>query len=397
MKTRPSAWLAIVLASAPLALPSCSVRFRSMDGYQFDFQGQQATRQQEGEIPWGIETVEVHNQFGAVHVEPTDGSPQWQWELTCWSTQAETAESYADVIELDVQQGQQTQSWVLTLPKAPAQGLRGVRSDLTLKVPASVRVAVCNSFGDTAIHDVDGSTVVESRHGNLDLAGLAGSVSATHAHGRLNAQEIRTAHLTNRHGAIAVSEVAGDLIVHNEHGEVVAEEVSGELEVANQHGRVIVSGVGGGADIQTAHASIEVTDVEGDALLRDRHGDISAQRIRGRLDAETQHGRIDLDVESPEVICRNKHGSIQLCLRNLELLSVRAETAHAHLRVRIPEYLSPVIEAETDFGKVRSEFPVLMAGTGPSSGSESGPEAPHIWLQNQHGNIDIEKVTDRND
>ena len=382
-----AAWVGAV---AMMTLTACSVRFGSTDGYQFDFQGETAVRQQDGPISPDIKTVEVNNHFGGVRVEATDESPTWAWELTCWSTDADKALLFADEVELTVIQQTDTQSWIVVLPTPPAAELRGVRSDLTLKVPASVQVVVSNRFGDTSINDVQGSAVVESRHGQVELVGVSGSVDVKNEHGAVHASGIGAAHLKNRHGAVAVNEASGDLMVNNQHGEVTVESALGQLEVDNQHGRVVVRGVVGSAEIRTTHASIDVADAQGDVLVRDRHGSITVRRVAGRLEMDNQHGSMDADVDSAEVVCRSEHGRITLCLRNPELRSVRAETSFAGLRLRIPEGTLPVIEADVEYGKVLSDFPVRMAGTGAGGTPELADGVPRITLRNRHGNIHIQ-------
>lgn len=382
----------VVCAAVIVALPGCSRQFTSTNGYQFDFKGETAVRQQDGQIPADIETVEVNNQFGGVRVEGTDQEDlSWTWELTCWASDADMAELLSDGTELNVSQQDGTQSWIVVLPEPPVPELRGVRSDLVLKVPASVKVLVSNSFGKSSINNVQGSAVVENRHGPVELVGVSGSVDVKNEHGAVHATGIGSAHLKNQHGEVKVLDAAGDLIVHNQHGKVTVEGVQGALEVNNEHGRVEVTGVVGRAEIGTTHSSIRVEDAQGDVLLRDRHGSITALRVAGRLEIENQHGSIEADVDSIDVVCKSQHGPISLSLRNPELRSVRAETSFAGLTLRLPQLLAPVIEADAPHGKVKSDFPVLMANTGANGVEQADGIEARVVLRNSHGDIRIEK------
>jgi hypothetical protein len=378
-----------------IVLPACSVRFPSTDGYQFDFQGETAVRQLDGQVPADIDTVEVNNQFGDVTIEATDDEPAWSWELTCWSKDSATAEVLADAVELKVDQQGGRQSWIVVLPQAPVPELRGVRSHLVLRLPASVKAIVTNSFGDTSIQGVQERGVVESRHGSVELVDVAGSLDVTNQHGTIRASRIGAAHLNNRHGKITVHEATGNLVIHHRHGEVIVEQVLGHLEVAGEHGSVSVRGVTGPATIRAAFAPIHVEDAQETVSLTNRHGGITVRRVAGRLEMVNEHGSIAADVESPEVLCECEHGAIDLCLRNPQFRQVEAETAFADLTVRLTAQSSPHIEAEVKFGKVRSDFPVLMAGA--DSGERPDPEASEaidgrIMLRNRHGDIRVEKL-----
>ena len=390
MKLIPHAACTALLGVAVCVVPSCSLNVNSLEGYGFDFRGPTATRTQQGDILGHVKTVEVNNRFGKVHVEPVEDSFGWRWELTCWSDAVEQAERFASQIQLNVQQRGDVQTWIVTLPQPPVPQLRGVRSDLTLQVPASVQVVVSNGFGDTTIQGVEGSVVTETRHGQVELADLAGSVNATHSFGQLQASRIHRAHLVNSHGQVNVREAAGDLIIHNQFGEVTATDVLGQLEIVNAHGQVSVGNVGGRAEIRGAFAPIQLSGAQSDVLLHNKHGQVTVRQVRGRLEIENAFGGIDADVESAEVICKCKHGSILLRLRNPQLRLVQAETAFANLDLQIPERLSPAIQSDVKFGQVHSDVPVRLVE---SVDSERGlsSEAPRIIVKNQHGDIHIKQ------
>jgi hypothetical protein len=65
------------------------------------------------------------------------------------------------------------------------------------------------------------------------------------------------------------------------------------------------------------------------------------------------------------------------------------------LELRLPAGAKPAIQAQTSFGKIESDFPVLMKALGqdPFAGVDAG--IPRITLQNQNGAIRVlgEKLT----
>lgn len=374
-----------------VSLVGCSYRLTSLDGYEFDWHGETAGRQEEGDVVVDVRQIEIKNRFGSVAVEVAEGEPSWSWELTCWSSTKEMAETFVAETRLQIMQDADTQTWEVVLPEPPQADLRGVRSDLVLRVPASVHVKVDNSFGNTAVHDIQGGTIANSRHGNLEFMNLAKSLEATSEHGSIKAERIPAARLKNRHGVIDVSEVAGGLEIHNEHGKVTVARVLGELLVECQHGDVVASEIAEQTQISTSHASIQLEDADGDVILHNRHGSVTALRVGGKIVADNQHGPIDLNVESAEVVCTNQHGRINLRLHNRELHRVIAETSHSELRVLVPESISPIVKAHTDHGKIESDIPIVPTGTGGDDFESTRVDTPRVSLKNRHGNIFVRK------
>lgn len=380
----------VLFLAGILVLPSCS-RMGSVGGYQFDRRGETATRNDKGEIPPGVQHIKVNNQFGDVRIAIAEGPPQWSWELTCWANTQEGAEHFTRQIALQTDQEGGRSSWTLVLPQPPVPELRGVESNLTLSVPSSVHVDVANGFGDTEIRGVQGGATARCKHGQLQLSDLGGDVTAETSFKTLTAERIPGAKLANQHGAIHATEVGGDLDVDCQYGDVSVNGVSGNLRVDNAHGKVTGEKTAKRAEIRTSFAEIQLADVGGEVLLRNEHGSISARRLRGNVDAQGEFGGIDLDVDCAEVVCRNRHGSITLNLTGSNLRRVDAETSFADLSVNVLPSLKPKIQAQTSYGKVRSDLPVLMMETGAGNFEQSDPSVPRITLRNKHGDIRIKK------
>ena len=163
------------------------------------------------------------------------------------------------------------------------------------------------------------------------------------------------------------------------------------MRVDNAHGKVAGEKIAKRAEIRTSFAEIQLEDVGAEVLLRNEHGSISARRLRGNVNAQGEFGGIDLDVDCAEVVCRNRHGSIKLNLTNSNLRRVDAETSFADLSVHVLQSLKPKIQAQTSYGKVRSELPVYMMETGAVNFEQSDPSVPRITLQNRHGDIRIKR------
>jgi DUF4097 and DUF4098 domain-containing protein YvlB len=383
--------LSAILVAGIVSLPGCHDRRGTLsgDGYHFDRRGVRVVKQSNGKIGSQPEIVQIDNRFGRLRVEATDGPSQleWSWSLTVWAEEAPTASRLSGEIQMRIEQDGGRCRFTLELPPPPEPQLRGVESNLTLKVPPTVKVALANGFDRTEIRGVQGGTFARCRHGSLHLDRLGGSVDAATEFGDLHATQIPGAKLKDRHGDVRVRQVDGDLEVDSQHGVVDVEQVAGKLSVLNRHGDVTARKIAEQAEIETTFADIRLEDVAGEVLLQNEHGDISGKQLSGNIDATNRFGEIELRADSAEVICRNDHGRIHLTFSGDKLHRVEAQTSFGELRVKVPESVSPQVAAATSFGEIHSDLPVYMTDVGADAFRDLDPSTARMKLKNEHGNI----------
>jgi DUF4097 and DUF4098 domain-containing protein YvlB len=383
----------ILLTGITLMLTSCKQGRFSVNGYQFDRRGETANRHEQGPISADLRSLKVDNQFGHVRVAVADGDPHWTWNLTCWADSQETAREFTERITLRLDEEAGNGCWTLVLPPPPVPELRGVESNLSLAVPATMRVEVVNRHGDTEIQGVSGGTHARCQHGDLRLISLAGEIDVETSFGALRAEGLSGGRLANRHGSISALDTSGDLKVESRHGDVEIHCVLGGVTVDNAHGKVTAEQVAGPATITTSFAAIRVDDIGAEAILRNDHGDISGRQLGGNAQVKTAFGEIDLDVACPLLECTNRHGPIKLNLTGSAVRSVNAQTSFGDLRVTVPASCDPRIQAVTSFGEVRSDIP-LDAAEATAEQSPDMPEKLRMTLKNQHGDIRVERSAD---
>ncbi|MBN2473934.1 MAG: DUF4097 family beta strand repeat protein [Pirellulales bacterium] len=400
MKPAFHPWLHALILLSLLTLPCCNLQFpleATSGGYRFDRRGQTANRHEEGEISPEIEHILLTHQFGDIRIEATDDGPSWSWDLTCWASTQETAEHFAKQIQMQTDQQAGEGGWTLVLPEPPVPELRGVESNLTLHVPATVDVEVSNGFGQTEIVGVRGGTLVRCRHGKLHLANLGGELDAATSFASLSAEQIPGGKLANQHGSIRATDVGGDLHVESEFKDIEVRRVSGSLVARNAHGKITAEGVEQGADVRTSFNSIELGEVEGEVLVRNRHGDIFASDLHGNVDLENEYGDVELVIDAGEVRCRNRFGRVTLSLTGSQPAVVRAETAFDDIQVNVFGAAEPKIEARTKYGRIQSQYPVYTLDTGSDNFEGLPADTTRLTLVNKHGDIRIDKVKDAAD
>jgi hypothetical protein len=133
--------------------------------------------------------------------------------------------------------------------------------DIDLAMPATVRLDICNSFGDIEVTGIEGGSRLANRFGDIVL------------------RSCRDCEVVSRHGDVQVAEISGSLLVDNGYGNVYLDGVTELVRVDNRYGNV--SG----------------RALDGDVVLGNVLGNIDARGGRGRLTLVNRIGAVDAWVD----------------------------------------------------------------------------------------------------
>ncbi len=208
---------------------------------------------------------------------------------------------------------------------------------------------------------------------NIDLRVGAGRVEVEGAHGHI--------HLDSGSGAVALRGAGGAATLKTGNGDVDVDGFDGELTAASGNGRVRVAGLGGQATLRTANGRVEVRDSNGSVEAHNGNGDVALARVGGKSELHTAHGAIV--VESPRDLATRATtamGAIRVvdgAVRDLRLKShvgeVRCsaalaagrhelETSMGAIVLELPANIAARVDAQTAFGAVHSDFPLVRVG-----------------------------------
>lgn len=317
-------------------------------------EGESGQRSLEGAIPAEVTRLVIVNRFGEVSVVGGSDAPDWHWELTVWAETRALAEETLGRFECRSETDGNEARWELVFPDTDFDSPIGVESNIRIRAPIGVSVRTENQFGSTVLRDLRGDVTVRNSHAEVEIAGVGGAVDA-----------------------------------ETSFAEMQLSDIGGHLAAEGEHCRISVHRLAGNARIRTSFAPLVLEEVRGHAHLRNEHGTIDARQVRGDVNAEGSFGPIHIDTNAESVTCFAEHGSVSLVLRNPELRSVEAGTSFAELVVSLPAEVAPAIAADTTFGRVHSAFP--LAPGDPVERVENAPHRPRVWLENDHGDIRIER------
>jgi len=260
-----------LLLTTALCLTSCEIsvnRTSTQGGYTFDKVGEKLSRSESGALDGEVYSVAIDQMFGQVTVEATDGAPEFSWDLHCWGSTVEDAEMHLNEIRLEHTSPEGNHQFRLILPENTPPSLRGVESNLTVKIPANANVKVENRFGDSQVRGIRGSVTGSCQHCSVHLEDLEGIVDWKTSFDDLSASRISGGILRNSHGALHIDQVSGDLEVETSFDTANIKGVGGKLNATNKHAKLVISDITGPLDAQTSFALMSLTNIKGTATLQ---------------------------------------------------------------------------------------------------------------------------------
>ena len=385
----------LVLLVLPLLLVGCSGG--GWGRLSRERRGVDAERLESGAVPATLERLEVENRFGDLRVVVSEGgvAPGWEWRLTCWGDTLSEAEMLVKEIKLEARPDEEGIALALRLvvPESPPAALRGIESDLTVRVPPGTRVTAENRFGPSTFEGTRGGLLARCGHGSVDVREVRGELDVTNEFGSLSASGIDGGTVANRHGSVRVEDAGGDLSVSGSFGAIDVRRVSGGLVVRNEHAGVEAEEVRGAVDIETSFGRIVVEGAPLGAQLRNRHGSIEARGLAGSVDARTTFDSLTLAGDPREVDCENEHGAVNIALGEAPC-RVKARTSFGSLEVETPRDVTVRVEAEATFGSIDSELESgAVARDGNTQRLAGGDAAAPIQLDlaAEHGSVRLKR------
>jgi type 1 fimbria pilin len=301
-----------------------------VDGYTFNYRGEEVEASDEGIFSEGITELVVENKFGNLEIATAKGEAGWSWSKKVWGETPEMAEIFLDQVNLDVQTEGTTQTMKLVLPEHDPD-FNGVKSHLVLNVPVGIKAKLINGHGNVEASNLDGEFELENRHGNVELTDLSGSIITKNSHGNFAAKNI------------------------------------GPAMIKVSHGNADVLGGSGNLEITSSHGSVRAGDIAGDANVSGSHSNISLTKISGNVSTKTSHAKTNID-------------NINVAIDNPKFTSIDLATTHASIDISIPSSSNPAIDMKTTHGSTSTDFD-----------TEGGSQP--VNLRSTHGSITVKKTS----
>jgi len=387
----------------------------------------EATATEQQTIPVsGPLKLNVENNYGFVKVEAgaagTDGV-KITAEKTTWGGTDEEAQQALEDIKIQVEQkGDEIRIWVKPVVEVTGLhlGPRGHWVHFTITVPPETSVNLSSSNGDLTLSGTRGDATLNTRFGDVDVIDLSGKLSVTTSNGTITARNIEAGEspvsLKTDFGDIDANTLsAGDVTLQSTNGKLTLNgvESSGALEIRSDFGGLELRSVSGlSLEAHTSNGKVQVKEAEfsgkvnissnfgdlalegvraNDMNLKTQNGEVTVSGAAGKITAHSDYGDVEVSAEKALVTLTSNNGKITFTGSLIEG-DHTLKSNFGDIRLTLPSDSALTFDLKTDFGKIRSDFPVTISGELDEKrwkGDINGGGA-RLTVSTQNGNITLQ-------
>jgi hypothetical protein len=177
---------------------------------------------------------------------------------------------------------------------------------------AAGEASVTDNNGSVQVSQVKGALQLRNRFGSITVREIGGAANITGGNGAVNATDAASANITTSFGSVEARNIRGDLMVHDNNGNVDVSAIGGTADITNSFGNVTFSDVKGRVNCTTSNGRVYGSSLSGSAVtIRDSFGNLELSNIAGALNAETSNGKITLRSAHSTVELRSSFGAIE--------------------------------------------------------------------------------------
>ena len=267
----------------------------------------------------------------------------------------------------------------------------GHRLDIRLTMPAGIEsVDLRTGSGRLQAEGVRGRLRMETGNGPATLRSGQGDAEVTSGNGAIEVKDYEGAiRLASGNGLARLEGFSGEAKLHTGNGRVEVSRAEGRFHAATGNGDVMLKEVGGEIEIGTGHGKIEVSDARALGL----HG-------------ETALGSVSVKGGSVRGLRLNTMMGDASCSAELLPGMHELSTVMGSVMLDLPAEANTRIDAQTSFGQIHSDFPLVRVGrTGPMGfggvrmvgSTGEGEVQADVALRSSKGSIQVRRRGGRAD
>jgi hypothetical protein len=415
MKKRDLFIVLVVLAFGLIYNYVESGEIRFYDGCSFDNRGlidrnhpNSFKREELSYFGPGIGEIEIDNKAGGIEVMKTDGKDiRITPEVRVYHRDKERAAEIEQEIRIKVR-GEGSGKLGITLEPEDRFPYNRVRVFFKVSIPDSVELDLWNRYGDVTINGSGKKVTVDNKHGDVTVKHVDAALKTRHKHGNVVIRDVKgDVNLSSHHSRISVTDVGG-LKLNTSHARVYINGVKNEtdveyaahcsfemengsgLTIAGRYTKMKIKRIEKGVKIANSHQSIYLEDINGDVNIKGRHCRIQMEKIiAGNVVVRNSYNYVgidDLAAKNLDVLL--SHGNLDVDCRLIEE-RINIKNKHSRIRISFPESVTPMLNAELKYGKLRNETPasytILKERSRVRISSIEG--TPQVIINNRYGDV----------
>ncbi len=312
---------------------------------------------------------------------------------TAWHSTKAKAQSELD--DLSVTVTQTGNKIIIKYNREPMMFFAGPQQtdtvNFVISVPEGTEIDAQTDYGDIYLNGNLGGGLVSTDFGDMTLSGIQGNLEARSNSGDINAEGISEEgsriNLSSDFGNITLEKSnCGSVQIHSNSGSVILYEVyaSEKIELSNDFGKLEF--MKGSADILTMEANsgkiyLSGVTVGSNLMVRNGFGDIVLEKVAANIfDLDTNRGKIMLESSGGTIKAISDHGDLEIKSTDQAVLDLYTKsgniefsgllgmgphslvTGFGDISMYLPKDTALTFNLETDFGKLKTEFPITLEG-----------------------------------
>ena len=282
--------------------------------------------------------VQIENPRGDVSITAGDGpTVQVQAHEVAFANSDERAKKI-----FDAEQAHLTVSGNTVLVKSESN--KSGRINFTLTVPKNTEVNVTSGHGDVTAAGLGAGATITSRHGDVHLSTITGSVQV---------------HFSNDRGDFSAHQIDGDLTAEGNCNDLTFSEIKGKVAVTGDvFGDVHMENVTGPLHLHTSVTELEIASLPGDMTLNS--DDLRVTEARGQVRVSTHAKDVDLSQIYGDASVNDSRGQISIAPAGI--YNIEARNGKGDVEVTLPPDASATVEGRTHNGDIVSDYALIING-----------------------------------
>jgi hypothetical protein len=239
----------------------------------------------------------------------------------------------------------------------------------------------------------DGSIVTVSSHAKTKPGHWGHGSQRTEGKCNITVPATFSAQLTTSGGAIAVSDVSGEIKARTSGGGLRFARLHGTLNADTSGGGIRVTQCEGPLKVRSSGGAIEVAGGAGSLDGATSGGPVTVKDFNGPAHVESSGGGITIENVGGKVYGSTSGGSISARFSSPLAEEVKLETSGGGVTLRVPQSSAFDLDASTSGGGVASDLPVTVVGKRDHDrlkGPVNGGGKP-VVLRSSGGSIHVKK------
>ena len=236
--------------------------------------------------------------------------------------------------------------------------------------------------------------VTTSRRGDVNIAGLTGSVEINHQRGEININDLTgNATLSLERSSARLQHVKGDVTIQGRTNEIAVEDVEGAVHLNGEFQESVrLVRVSKTVSFHSSRTDMEFARLDGRLDLDS--GDLRADTLFGPMRLTTRSKDIALEGLTGDLRLEDTNGTVEVGLHKPG--NIQIDNRKGDVQITIPPNTPLKVEARTRSGEISSDFEEIKVEEHEHQSSASGSigsNGPRMAINCDKGTIELRKGT----